>query len=425
MLSFLFYLFIIIGTINLVHFGFYLVGANLYDIQYYKRLNSARSKKRQRARNPLISVLIPAYNEELVIERCLDSLRQSSYKKIEVIVCNDASSDKTAALIRNYSRKYPSFLLRLVSRRHNAGKASGLNYIGRRYSNGELIMTLDADSLLEKDALKNVVKYFDDPAVAGVAANVRIIEESSVLGILQRFEHLVSYRSKKFYTITNCELIIGGVASTYRHAVVKKVGYYDTDTVTEDIGLSIKIAAHGNKAHRLLYAADVAAMTEGVADFKTLLRQRYRWKLGNLQNIFKYRHMFFSRNQRYTKSLTYYRFPMAFLGELLLLLEPISFSYILYLTIHFYTLALLVGAYMTITAYLLLIIWPDEHLSWRGKIKSSLLAPSLYFIFYLMNVVQLISIIRCLQDTNIIFRLRNTENTWMSPTRVGKVTSFS
>src|ERR1700740_746022 len=97
LVSVLFYLFIIVGTINLVHFALYLVGANWYDLQSFRVNAKSRLKARARQRNPLVSVLVPAYNEALVIERCLESIRRNSYKKVEVIVNNDASSDATAA----------------------------------------------------------------------------------------------------------------------------------------------------------------------------------------------------------------------------------------------------------------------------------------------------------------------------------------
>jgi cellulose synthase/poly-beta-1,6-N-acetylglucosamine synthase-like glycosyltransferase len=236
---------------------------------------------------------------------------------------------------------------------------------------------------------------------------------------------MVGYRSKKFFTLINGELIVGGVASTYRRDVLKKVKNYDTDTVTEDIGLSMKIAALGNKQNRLVYAYDVAAMTEGVGDFPTLLRQRYRWKLGNLQNLVKYRHILFSRNADYSLGIRWYRMPMAFIGEILLLLEPVSLGYVLYLSIHFLTLALFLGAYMTICLYLMFVIWPDEHMKIGGKLKASLYVPVIYFIFYIMNAVQLISVLRVIKNHRTVTGRSAGHTNWISPKRAGGTATFS
>lgn len=249
LILFLFYLFITISIIDIVHLGMYLVGANYYDIRQFRRLSSSQRRDHHKLR-PLVSVLIPAHNEELGIVRCLDSVRRNTYRKLEIIVVDDASSDKTRKLVRQYMTQYPNRNIRLMYKQKNVGKAAALNHALRRGATGELIMTLDADSVLHKKAISNAVSYFEDPKVVGVAANVRIMDNLTVLGLLQKFEHMVGYRSKKFFTVTNSEFIVGGVASTYRHEIIKRVGYYDHDTTTEDIGLSLKVVAQGNKENR-------------------------------------------------------------------------------------------------------------------------------------------------------------------------------
>lgn len=449
LLSILFYIFIVVGTIHLVHFALFLIGGNLYDVKYFNR---NRRPRRDKKNHPLVTVLVPAYNEELVIERCLQSIWNNTYPDIDIVVISDGSTDGTASAVqrfmdgrtRTYRQTKPRLLrtknslrrewqrgggkvnrrIKLVQQ-SNHGKGAALNRGLRYHTRGELVMAIDADSTLHPKAVANVIKYFEDPRVAGVAANVRIIEKNRVLAIMQRFEHMVGYRSKKFFTLTNSELIVGGVASTYRRSILQKVGNYDTDTVTEDIGLSMKVAALGNKKNRLVYAYDVAAMTEGVGDFSTLLRQRYRWKLGNLQNLVKYRQIMFSRNPKYSFGLRWYRMPMAYIGELMLLLEPIALGYVVYLSVRYFTPVLLMTAYMAITAYLLLVIWPDEHMSIKGKLKASLYVPFLYFIFYIMNAVQFISVVRCLKNHKTIVGLSSGHTNWISPKRAGGSISFS
>jgi poly-beta-1,6-N-acetyl-D-glucosamine synthase len=450
LLSILFYVFIIVGIVHLIHFAMFLVGANVYDILIYK--SKSALKKMGTSYQPLVSILIPAYNEESVIERCLSSVCSSTYPNIQILVVSDGSTDKTAEVVRRFiddriatyrpaetklvrsgygfrrtwqrSTSPASHRIKIIEQA-NGGKASALNRALLGQTQGELVMTLDADSVLHRKAIENVIKYFLDPTVAGVAANVRIIEKRTLLGILQRFEHMVGYRSKKFFSVVNAELIVGGVASTYRRSVLEAVGFYDTDTVTEDIGLSMKIAAMGNKKYKLVYGYDVAAMTEGVGDLPALLRQRFRWKMGNLQNLIKYREILLATDSRFSKSLSFYRMPMAFFGEVLLLLEPVSLGYVLFLSIKFLSPALILGAYMTITVYLLLTIWPDEHMTVQGKLKASLYTPLLYFIFYIMNAVQLISIIRCLVNHKTITGRSAGHTTWISPHRTGGLASFN
>jgi poly-beta-1,6-N-acetyl-D-glucosamine synthase len=420
----LLYIFLITGMINTLHLGMYIAGANLYDIWQYRR--KARSPKRTARRLPDVTVVIPAHNEELVIERCLESVRRTHYPHLQVIVHSDCSDDATVKLVRAYKKQHSKLDLRVIDRRKRVGKAGGVNYSITKYAKGELIMTLDADCVVHPAAIKNAVRYFSDPKVVGVAANVRILDKRSILGILQQFEHMIGYRSKKFYTMANCEFIVGGVASTYRRDVLEKVGYYGTETQTEDIGLSMKIVALGNKAHRIVYAADVVAMAEGVHTFRALLKQRYRWKMGSLQNLLLHFHLFANRDRSFSRSLTFYRVPMAFLSELILFLQPFVLGYIFYLSIVYQTVGFFFGAYLTITLYVLATIWPDEHLTTRRKIAKSFYAPVVYFAFYIMDAVQVTAIVRCLfNPKQVTLKSGHQHAAWTSPKRAGQQVQFS
>jgi biofilm PGA synthesis N-glycosyltransferase PgaC len=431
-----FYLFAAVSVLYVLHFGLYLIGANFYDVwqQRRKRLTGNRVHRdtgvecaatatwarRCRAEVPgLVSIVLAAHNEEKVIGKALDSIRRSTYRRYEVIVADDASTDLTKRLVRDYQVRHPEMDLRVYRMRKNVGKGAALNTLLRRHARGQFVMTLDADSILTPMTVANALSYFDDPCVAGVAANVQIIDESTVLGVLQRFEHMIGYRSKKLYSLTNCEFVVGGVASTYRMRVLRKVGFYDTDTLTEDIGLSAKITSLGNRRFRMVYGADVVAVTEGVLTFRALARQRYRWKYGSIQNLIKYRRMMGNPSRRYTSTLTMYRLPMALLSEFTLLVSPLAWTYAVYMSLTQYTTGLVLGAYATITGYTLLTIWMDENLSRRECLRLSVYAPTAYFVFYILDLVQLTALARCLARCRGLFRRERMSNTWTSPQRAG------
>ena len=413
----LFYIFILLSLMNMFHFGFYLVGANYYDISKFRFSSRAKHKRRL---NPIVAVLIPAHNEEKAIIRSIESVLRSSYRKVVVIVIDDASTDSTRSLVRRYIKDHPNAKLKLMFKRKNVGKASAMNYALKNGVQSDLVMTLDADSLIQKKTIANAVNYFDDPNVVGVAANVQVLDSYSILGLLQKFEYIIGYRSKKFFSVTNSEFIIGGVASTYRTDVLKKVGFYDSDIITEDIALSLKIANEGNKKFRLVYGVDVIAMTEGVQTFRALLRQRYRWKMGNLQSILKFSSLFGNTSGIYSKMLTLYRIPMAFFGEIILILAPFVFGYIIYYCVLIGNASIFIGSYLTITLYLLLNILPDEHINWAKKLEMSIYAPIMYFIMYLMDLVQLVAIVRCMINYPKVFRRVKMLSTWKSPERQGQ-----
>lgn len=421
----LFYLFIIIGTINVIHFGFYIIGANYYDIRRFRNdAETAKHKKKQSIR-PLVSILIPAHNEEKSIIRCLESVRKSTHRKLEIIVIDDASTDNTRKLVRDYIALHPNRTIKLLYKRKNVGKAEALNHALKRTARGDLIMTLDADSVIDRHTVKNAIAYFDDSNIVGVAANVRVLDSPTILGLLQKFEYMVGYRSKKFFSVTNSEFIVGGVASTYRAATLKKVGFYDNDILTEDIALSLKVVAEGNKENRIAYGYNVVAMTEGVQTFKSLLRQRYRWKMGNLQSIIKYRQLVAHKSGAYSRMLTWYRLPMAFIGEVMLMFEPLVLAFVIYACLQLGSLSLVIGAYLTITLYLVWNVMPDEHMSIKKKLAMVGYAPVMYFIMYIMNVVQLVAVIRCIVNYKQVLRRQHVTSVWTSPERSGRQAQFS
>lgn len=411
----LFYVFAFIAILNTIHFGLYIAGANIYDIR--ETLHKGKPHKKIPGLRPLVTVLIPAHNEETGVIRTLESVRKNTYRKLQILVVDDASTDKTRSLVWHYIKEHPNMDIHLLRKQKNVGKGEAMNHALKRWAKGDLLMTLDADSLLGRQSINNAVKHFDRAEVVGMAANVQVIDNGSMLGLLQKFEHMIGYRSKKFYTLTNSEFIIGGVASTYRMDIVREAGFYDTDTQTEDIGLSMKIVSKGNQHQKIIYGADVLAMTEGVQTYKALFKQRYRWKLGMLQNILKYGRLIGNNSPKYGRMLTFYRLPVAVLGEFILLVEPILLGYIIYLSILNNNPQAFLGAYITITLYILWNVWPDEHLKRKNKFRLSLYAPLMYFFFYVMNVVQLVAILRCIKDNKKVMRKVQTGGAWASPAR--------
>jgi len=417
-----FYTFVTLSFINVLHYGAYLVGANIYDIRALKTKYQA-SKRRRHREVPLVSVLIPAHNEALTVLRCLESIHKNSYRKLQIIVINDASTDETGTIAQDFAKTHQNSRrdIRVVNKRRNVGKAAALNSVLRRgYVQGDLVMTLDADSFIAPDAIEKAVKYFHDPNVAGVAANVRIMHQSSILGILQRFEHMIGYRSKKFYDVSNSEFVVGGVASTFRREAMSQVGYYNTNTATEDISLSLKIVSQGNKGSRIVYGVDIRAMTEGVQTYRALLKQRYRWKLGTLQNLIQFRSLVFNRDRKYSRMLTFYRMPMAFLSELMLLVEPIIVLYLLVLSLRQGYVGFVAGAYLLISLITAITLWQDEHLPLKQKVRLSAYVPFMYFAYYIMNTVQILAVIQCVLKPKRLLGEAKEGNMWKSPERLGK-----
>lgn len=453
----LFFLYLIgfANLVSMVHLGLYIVGANLYDIK--RMLFEGPKTKPAQKDMPLVTVVVPAFNEQTGIVRTLDSLCASTYPNTEVIVVDDGSSDDTARVVRQYIEEstlalrrarseFQTYLARgprggSLERRTvqrpigtlprlrqvtqtNMGKGAALNNAIKNYANGDFVMCLDADATILPGSIGNAVRHLQEPGVIGIAANVRVTGDGSWLNLLQRFEHIIGYRSKKFYSLTGTEYVVGGVASTYRRKTLQEVGYYDTDTMTEDIGLSLKtIAQLGNRGKRIVYASDVVATTGGVLTYRQLIRQRYRWKMGMLQNLYKHRGLLFSNNRNYSAGMTAYRLPMAILSEILLLLSPLMIGYIVWLSATHHTFAILIGAYLTITLYVLWNIWPDEYLTLRQKLQMSVFSLYMYGLFYAMDLVQIVAIVQCLRNYKTVLRGNQGHSAWVPPTRAVPATA--
>lgn len=392
MLAVITLLIVFFGVVNLIRQTMFIVGSDLYA---YKQTKSRTKAKK--AILPYISIIIPAHNEEKTILRAVRSIVRNKYPKYkrEIIVVDDGSADKTAEIIKHYRKAYQVKNLVIVEQKQ-LGKAHALNKGIINHATGELIMCLDSDSYLASDGLRKAVTYFKDEKVVAMAANVKIIPTASLLNLIQRFEYIISYQMKRAQTYFNIEYIIGGIGSTFRKKALETVGYYDGDTVTEDIDLTMKLVQLGNKDNRLIYGADVVAYTESVLNISGLLRQRYRWKWGRSQTFLKNLNLFFNSDKRFTKSLTFVYLPFAIFSDIAFLLEPVFVTFIFIIVIVYGSVFTLFTTVFVISAYIILNILLEPTINTTDKIRYSLLAPSMYIFFYLLSFVEYVALIRAL-----------------------------
>lgn len=415
-------IFIIGVVLGLLFAAFTLIGAAVYDILYTRKervLRQVPYNKTYRYR-PFLSVIIPVHNESMVIERCLRALLKSSYRKFEIIVADDKSTDNTRELVRKFIREHPSRQIRLAAKRKNGGRGAAID-AGLRHAKGELIMALDADCLVEKYALRNMVRHFADKQTVAVAANIHIMDAGDTISLLQQLDYLVSFKSKKFNTLANCEYIIGGAGATYRRQVIKQLRGFDHSMQTEDIEMSLRIARElGNKNSYMKYASDAVIYTEPVPTYRALFKQRYRWKFGSLQAMYKHQKLLFSRDFRnHSMLLTLLRLPFVLWSELMLLLEPFFFAFFIYIAISRNNVALFVSAAIMMIAIFLLAIWPEYYLSLRSRIKLSLYAPFMYVAFYVITIIQVMAIFKSLVNYKGIIGKKKIVGAYVSPERIG------
>ncbi len=382
------YIVLFLSFINLIRMAVFLIGSDVYDIK--KNISKRRERNIHKALyTPLVSVLVPAHNEELTLQRNLDSVLNSSYEKIELIIINDSSTDRTYSIARNFQRRNKQRFVRIkVINVQVRGKARALN-AGLRYARGSIFMCLDADSALAPTSLELAVNEFANPKLGCLSANVKIFSGKGLLNFFQRIEYLVCYQMKKTETVTNVQYIVGGIGSMYRTQLVKKMGFYDTDTITEDIDLSMKLISFFKGKYHIGYQPSVVTYTEAVHDIKGLLRQRYRWKYGRYQVFLKHKHLFWSKDKRFGRVLSWVYLPYALLGEIIYFLEPLVVAFIIYLLVQYGDPSILAGSFLVFTFYTVTnIAGATGGYSVRERVRFIAAAPVAYLGMYVLSFVE-------------------------------------
>jgi len=232
---------------------------------------------------PQVTVIIAAYNEAAVIKRTIASVLNSRYPIEEVIVVDDGSSDGTSSAVREEFGAITK--VRLVTR-ENGGKAAALND-GIGLCRTEIIVSIDADTQLDPEAIGRLVWHFADEKIAAVAGNVRVGNQVNVLTQWQAVEYTTSQNiDRRAYALLNAITVVPGAIGAWRKSAVQDAGMYVTDTLAEDMDLTWRLRRLG---YRLENEPEAFAYTEAPETFKAFFRQRFRWAYGTLQCLWKHR----------------------------------------------------------------------------------------------------------------------------------------
>jgi biofilm PGA synthesis N-glycosyltransferase PgaC len=396
--------FIVLGSIALVRHGAFMIGSMLYEIKF------GRTKKfRDAADLPTMSVIIPAHNEGKGALNAVDSVLTSDYpsKKLQLIVIDDGSSDDTLSILHEHNRACGNAFTVLTQ--ENQGKAHAINN-AMKHVRGELVMGLDADSTVQSDALRLAAGYFSDPTVSAMCANVRIRRTDSLLNYMQYVEYLIDWQTKRALTTYNIEYIVGGIGSVFRYRDLKKVGFYDTDTVVEDMDLTLKLLKLGNKTHRIIFGADVVCTTEAVVKVKDLFKQRYRWRFGHLQALWKHKDLFFSNLS--SRNLTWVYLPYAIFSELILFLKPLSYLFMIVLVFGFGDLDTPCTALAAVSALLMIYVASEHSISWKERLSVIWRIPGMYVLFLLLTLVWYISLLRTYAKLPSVLAKKQVDCRW-------------
>ena len=289
------------------------------------------AKRKNEVFTPPVTVIVPSYNEEKVVCDTVQSLVDSNYPELEILVVDDGSTDKSYELL---CKTFKNTLNVTIITKENGGKASALNY-GIKKAKHDFIVCMDADTLFDKDAIMLMMKPLADPEVGGVAGNVQIgndyfvlkAEDKSLkffkdfnwLTTFQRIEYISGQNfDKEAYSSANSVMVVPGAIGAWRKEAILKVGGYKTDTLAEDTNLTLDIIRAG---YKIKYEKDALCFTEAPETLNQLWKQRFRWQFGTMQVLFKNFSVVF--NPKYGM-IGFYALPQTIFNLLNLFISPIS-----------------------------------------------------------------------------------------------------
>ena len=229
-----------------------------------------------------ISILVPAYNEVGYIQRTVTALLDADYPEgnREIIVIDDGSTDDTYA----EACALESETVSVVSK-ENGGKYSALNY-GLLFASNDIILTVDADSVVEQDALTRMVESLDDPSVGAVASTVTIWNRNSLLTKCQQLEYTIGVNVyRRMLDLFGIVMVVPGCLGAYRREVIDEINGFDPHTLTEDFDITVKILRAGYQVR----TSEARVYTEAPDSLRDLYSQRLRWYRGNYMTVFKHR----------------------------------------------------------------------------------------------------------------------------------------
>ncbi|PWT77074.1 MAG: glycosyl transferase family 2 [Bacteroidetes bacterium] len=303
---FLVSVFILFIILSLARILFLAVMASKQQI-YEKKLRSQPYWNFDNNNAPLVSVIVPAYNEEVNAVSSLENLLRTDYPNFEIIFVDDGSKDSTFAKVSDAFAGNPK--IRVLTK-PNGGKASALNF-GIAQSTADFVVCIDADTKLLPDAVSKLMTHFSpaleipgQPKVGAVAGNVKVGNKVNLLTKWQSIEYVSSQNfDRKAFAYLNAITVVPGAIGAFRKKAIEDAGGFTTDTLAEDCDLTIRILRCNYKIEN---ESSAIAMTEAPETLKMFFKQRFRWSFGVLQTFWKNRDVLF--NTKY-KSLGWIAMP--------------------------------------------------------------------------------------------------------------------
>lgn len=229
---------------------------------------------------PAVSIIVPAYNEELNAIKTIDNLLQQDYPNFEIVFVDDDSKDSTYQKIFDLFSSHKKVT---IYTKPNGGKAAALNF-GISKTSTDFVVCIDADTQLKSDAISQLMKKFTDE-VGAVAGNVKVGNESTMITKWQSIEYITAQNfDRRAFDLINGITVVPGAIGAFRKEAIEKSGGFTTDTLAEDCDLTIRILRNG---YRVVNCVEAIAVTEAPETLNEFMKQRFRWSYGVMQSFWK------------------------------------------------------------------------------------------------------------------------------------------
>jgi cellulose synthase/poly-beta-1,6-N-acetylglucosamine synthase-like glycosyltransferase/spore germination protein YaaH/peptidoglycan/xylan/chitin deacetylase (PgdA/CDA1 family) len=279
---------------------------------------------------PTVSIIVPAYNEEINSVRTIESLLMQDYPNLQIVFVDDGSKDRTFAIVSEAFKSHPNVF---VYTKQNGGKASALN-VGIEKATSEFVVCIDADTQLKTDAVSKLMDKFLPPLVStkpflkvgAVAGNVKVGNEVNMITRWQSIEYITSQNfDRRAFDLLNSITVVPGAIGAFRKDAIIEAGSFTTDTLAEDCDLTMRLH---KKGYSVRNCNDAISYTEAPETMTQFMKQRFRWSFGVIQCFWKHRDALF--NTKY-KNLGMVALPNILIFQIILpFLAPLADLFLLF-----------------------------------------------------------------------------------------------
>lgn len=259
-----------------------------FDKRLQMKDETARNKRMAR-KYPTVTILVPCWNEGTTLSKTVHSLLNLNYPKdkLSIILIDDGSNDNTWEIMKKFESKKQI----QIFHKENGGKHTALNF-GLTKVVSDLVGCLDADSYVDKDALRNMLPYFEDKETMCVTPSVKVYRAKTVIQLIQRVEYGWGILVRKMFSYMGALYVTPGPFSIFRKEVFDTLGGYRYAHLTEDMEMAMRMQANH---YKIANSHDAVVYTVAPKNLYRLYKQRLRWTHGFIKNALDYKYMFFKK----------------------------------------------------------------------------------------------------------------------------------